>query len=327
MTGARLRRAPALLALAAGSIGVVTVASLLSWLALLAGAHATHTCAPGVDHPDVPTAVRPTFAAAADRHRLGARGSAILAAIAATESDFGRNMGPSSAGAVGYMQFMPDTWHKYGTDANGDGRADPEDPADAITSAARYLHASGAPGNWRRAIYAYNHSAAYVATVLAKADRYANAEAAPATACDASVAQVTGDLSVRRVSGRGALVPIPGFPGERIDERILPDLLYLVEAYHLTVTAAYAPAGHKAAGEHPLGLGVDLVPGPGRTWDDVDRLARWAEPTQNNPRPPFRWVGYDGDGDHGRGDHLHLSWNHAPTPPGEPPAAWVLVFT
>jgi hypothetical protein len=43
----------------------------------------------------------------------------------------------------------------------------------------------------------------------------------------------------------------------------------------------------------------------------VDKLARWAEPRQNRPRPPFRWVGYNGDADHGRGDHLHLSWDHS----------------
>ncbi len=70
---------------------------------------------------------------------------------------------------------------------------------------------------------------------------------------------------------------------------------------------------------------MDLVPGPGGTWDDVDRLAAWAEPIQDHPRPPFRWVGYDGDPNHGRGNHLHLSWRHAPAA-GHPPVAWVDVF-
>jgi hypothetical protein len=132
---------------------------------------------------------------------------------------------------------------------------------------------------------------------------------------------------IRRVAGRGRLVPIPGQPGMSIDARILPDVLYLVRAYHLRVTAGYAPTGHAPDGEHPLALALDLVPGPGGSWDDVDRLAHWAEPTQNAPRPPFRWVGYDGDPNHGRGNHLHLSWMHAPAPARRPPVAWVDTFS
>jgi hypothetical protein len=122
-------------------------------------------------------------------------------------------------------------------------------------------------------------------------------------------------------------VAIPGFRGERIDERLLADLAHLVRTYRVAVTDGYAPTGHKSAGEHPLGLAVDLVPGPGGTWDDIDRLAAWAEPEPDRPRPPFRWVGYTGDRDHGRGDHLHLSWQHGPAPGHRPPADWVLVFT
>ena len=47
------------------------------------------------------------------------------------------------------------------------------------------------------------------------------------------------------------------------------------------------------------------------SWAPITRLAHWAEPVQNQPRPPFRWVGYDGDAGHGCGNHLHLSWEHA----------------
>src|SRR5262249_39983261 len=67
----------------------------------------------------------------------------VLAAINKIESNFGRNMGPSSAGAVGWMQFMPSTWLRWGVDADGDGVADPSNPADAIYAAARYLAATG----------------------------------------------------------------------------------------------------------------------------------------------------------------------------------------
>jgi murein DD-endopeptidase MepM/ murein hydrolase activator NlpD len=96
----------------------------------------------------------------------------VLAAINKVESNFGRNMGPSSAGAVGWMQFMPSTWMEWGVDANGDGVADPWNAADAIYSAARYLSAAGASGDLYRAVFAYNHADWYVQEVLGIAQLY-----------------------------------------------------------------------------------------------------------------------------------------------------------
>ena len=96
----------------------------------------------------------------------------VLAAINKVESNFGRNMGPSSAGAVGWMQFMPATWMEYGIDANGDGIADPWNPADAIYSAARYLAANGASSSLYDAVYQYNHADWYVNEVLGIAQLY-----------------------------------------------------------------------------------------------------------------------------------------------------------
>jgi len=96
----------------------------------------------------------------------------VLAAINKVESNFGRNMGPSSAGAVGWMQFMPSTWTAYGVDANGDGIADPWNPVDAIYSAARYLSANGAASNLYDAVYQYNHADWYVNEVLGIAHLY-----------------------------------------------------------------------------------------------------------------------------------------------------------
>ena len=120
-------------------------------------------------------------------------------------------------------------------------------------------------------------------------------------------------------TGGGRFVAIPGQPGMRLDRRLLPDLAYLIARYHVRVTAGYSLSSvHTARGEHPLGLATDLVPGPGGSWDDVDRLAKWAEPRQNHPRWPFRWVGYDGDYNHGRGNHLHLSWAHSTGHYGRP---------
>jgi hypothetical protein len=63
-----------------------------------------------------------------------------------------------------------------------------------------------------------------------------------------------------------------------------------------------------------------------RTWAPITRLAHWAEPSQNHPVSPFRWVGYEGDAGHGCGNHLHLSWNHAPAPEYKL-VEWVEVFS
>jgi hypothetical protein len=96
----------------------------------------------------------------------------VLAAINKVESDFGRNLGPSSAGAIGWMQFMPSTWARWGFDANGDGVADPNNPVDAIFSAARYLAACGGQTDISAAIYCYNHADWYVNDVLGLAALY-----------------------------------------------------------------------------------------------------------------------------------------------------------
>jgi hypothetical protein len=93
----------------------------------------------------------------------------VLAAINEIETDYGRNLNISSAGALGWMQFMPATWKTYGTDANRDGRKDPFNPVDAIFAAARYLRAAGADQDLRRAIFAYNHADWYVESVLMRA--------------------------------------------------------------------------------------------------------------------------------------------------------------
>jgi soluble lytic murein transglycosylase-like protein len=96
----------------------------------------------------------------------------ILAAVGEVESGHGRNMGPSSAGAMGPMQFLPSTWESSGVDGNGDGVANIMDPEDAIPAAAGYLKTGGAPHDWYRALYSYNHADWYVKKVLAVAEAY-----------------------------------------------------------------------------------------------------------------------------------------------------------
>ncbi len=93
----------------------------------------------------------------------------VLAAINEIETNYGRNLNVSSAGAVGWMQFLMSSWKMYGVDANGDGKKDPYNPVDAIFAAARYLKAAGAQDDLRKAIFAYNHADWYVNSVLMRA--------------------------------------------------------------------------------------------------------------------------------------------------------------
>jgi Transglycosylase SLT domain len=96
----------------------------------------------------------------------------VLAGINKIETAFGTNLNVSSAGAEGWMQFIPSTWAAYGVDANNDGRKDPYNPVDAICAAARYLRAAGGDKNVRQAIFAYNHADWYVDEVLLYANQY-----------------------------------------------------------------------------------------------------------------------------------------------------------
>jgi hypothetical protein len=117
-----------------------------------------------------PPGLLPIYQRAAEAYGLGPQGPSVLAAINQIETNFGElNQVTSSAGAIGWMQFMPSTWASYGVDANGDGRRDPYDPEDAIFAAASYLKASGMPEDTAGAIFSYNHADWYVSEVLANA--------------------------------------------------------------------------------------------------------------------------------------------------------------
>jgi hypothetical protein len=119
----------------------------------------------------------------------------------------------------------------------------------------------------------------------------------------------------------GKFVAIPGFPGEKIDRRLIPDIRWMKHRFDIFITDGYSrDPVHAENGEHPIGLATDIVPNAakGGTWNEIGDLAHLAEPHQNEPIMPWRWVGWNGDPGHGRGNHLHLSWSHSPTPPGHP---------
>jgi hypothetical protein len=147
------------------------------------------------------------------------------------------------------------------------------------------------------------------------------------------------------VYATGEIVPIPAAipheEGDMVDRRIVPDLRWIAQHFQIYITDGYSgplPNGehvgcnncHVKHSDHYNGLAVDIVPLNGSakcdaSWQGITRLALWAEPQQNQPVPPFRWVGYNGDAGHGCGNHLHLSWEHAPAPQFQL-AEWVEVF-
>ena len=125
-----------------------------------------------------------------------------------------------------------------------------------------------------------------------------------------------------KVKGGGKFVPIPGFSGEKIDRRLIPDIKWMKREYKIFITDGYATTGTRANGEHPIGLAADIIPRQhGGRWGLIDKLAKRFEPHQNQVRMPMRWVGYNGDYNHGRGNHLHLSWSHSDTPSPASPLA------
>ena len=187
----RRRRAPnplARLAAAAAALFFVIVAVASIGDVVLLSQQASGRCAPapvpgGGSLHGVPKRLIPYYVGAANRYSLGARGPGILAAINFVETDFGHNVATSSAGANGWMAFLPSSWQAYGVDADHDGRKDPYDPADAIYAAANLLHASGAPGDWYGAVFAYNHADWYVQKVFFYAKKYSGiADSSPSTA-------------------------------------------------------------------------------------------------------------------------------------------------
>jgi len=115
----------------------------------------------------------------------------IFGALAKIESDLGRNMSTSSAGAIGYGQFLPWVWGVYGEGG------DPYDFRDVIPAMGRYLLDSGAPDDIPAALYAYNHSWAYVAQVLSFAATlgYEGPDGTPPTPREGLLWPLTGPIS------------------------------------------------------------------------------------------------------------------------------------
>jgi hypothetical protein len=211
---------------------------------------------------EIPSAYLRLYMAAARHYGLD---WAILAGIGKVECDHGRDTDPScthegsvnSAGAGGPAQFLASTWSEYGVDVNGDGEPDRWNPADAIFAMANYLRASGAPEDYRRAIYAYNHAWWYVAEVerWAAAYRVSVLGEEPAGAQSSlSGAGVAADAT--EVDGDEVAAPVERIPGARavlsptdghvalIPEDAPAVVQALVMAGNELQSLPYGPAGH-----------------------------------------------------------------------------------
>jgi membrane-bound lytic murein transglycosylase B len=176
--------------------------------------------AQALDFYRIPLFLLPIYQAAAIQYDVPWQ---ILAAINEVETDYGTDLSVSTAGAVGWMQFMPETWVQYGVDAIDAGYADPYNPVDAIFAAARYLHAAGASHNLHAAILAYNHSQAYVESVLLRAHLIAGYPSSV-------IATLTGLVDAR--------MPTPG-------AHLAPGAVYLPAAAN--APSANTPAGASSA--------------------------------------------------------------------------------
>lgn len=339
---------------AAGAVVAIVLIMALAVLAMFAGggalvsnAQAAAKCVVEGGSEEPPPKLVPIYAAAAQEYELGARGPGILAAINFVETSFGTNVATSSAGANGWMAFMPETWEAYGVDANKDGTRDPYDPEDAIFAAARYLHASGAPGDWYKAVFAYNHADWYVQKVFREEKKYGG----PVVCTPATTVSIGGKAlfqNVQTLTQPQEFRPLPArlwadssSPPQSVDARVWPDAVWLLETYDMRVTAA-RESGHETHGD---GTAMDIVPQAGKGWDETTRRAAedlgWRESCGYSGTAPvcplapaIQFVGYNGYDSHGdpahAGDnaHLHISWQSSSFGSGElsPPPAWVRVF-
>ena len=270
-----------------------------------------------IDQFSIPPFLLPIYQACGTQYSIPWQ---VLASINRIETAFGTNLNVSTAGALGWMQFMPPTWEAYGVDANNDGRKDPYNPVDAICAAARYLNAAGGADDLRTAIFAYNHADWYVDEVLLYAKQYGNLPddlvgsltgltegARFPVAADARYAD---DISERE-KGKGGSddrsidifaredAPVVAV-NDGVIERIEDDEVVLRDAYGNRFTYSglgevsevhpVADHGQKAAGAAedeapagPSGEASEAERGPVNTEDARERIAAFPERAEASP--------------------------------------------
>lgn len=229
---------------------------------------------------------------------------AVLAAIGKIETNHGRLQAPGVLTGVnsygccgGPMQFWiapphPNTWDGYGVDGNSDGRRDPHDPTDAIPAAARYLKALGAPDDYRRAIFGYNHATWYVDDVMTMAGRYRGPLLDQAVAAPVNGAHATVDSNGIAHAPRSAPDAVKRMiaAGNRIGDRPYvyggghPDFLhawgldcssstsYILHAGGVFGTSAYVSGNFMTWGKPGPGRWVTIYAHGGHVWTRIAGL-------------------------------------------------------
>jgi hypothetical protein len=290
-------RPPKLLLAAPLAVLAIAVGSLLGLAVMLGG---TPGCGGGAAdglNAKVPARLVPLYMGAAARYRLGARGPSVLAAINFVETSFGQDVATSSAGAEGWMAFLPSTFAEWGVDADGNGVEDIFDPADAIYSAANYLRDSGAPGDWREAIFAYNHAGWYVEKVLRYAREFSlggESRIESAGPACAAAAVAPNEAVARMVAEAGRL------------SALRPRTEYVWGGSHgESPTPPDGPFDCSSAVSHLL-----QVAGFGNPTMDTIALAGWGEPG------PGRWVTIF-DKPYGEDAHTFVRFSPEVTPRSE----------
>jgi Transglycosylase SLT domain len=249
----------------------------------------------------------------------------VLAAIGSIETDHGRLRAPGVRSGVnsfgccaGPMQFSlvgsPSTWDRYGVDGDGDGRRSPYDPADAIPAAARYLRAAGAPGDYRAALFAYNHADWYVAQVLAKAATYRGApRSGVALPIDAAA---VGEL-LRNPRIRLTPLQRTDLLAGGIDPRLIATLAAIGRRHSVIVTALQSD--HYPGTNHEAGRAMDIGAVDGEMCDGRRRgacaqLVRELAAVEGETRSTELIYCWDPDGPEdprgfARADHCdHIHW-------------------
>lgn len=345
--------------LIAGAVVIGGFLVFLILLAALAGATSSAntegamSCTTSGGSESPPAELVPIYAAASAKYHLDPRGPGILAAINKVETDFGRSTlpgvhsGANFAGAEGPMQFLASSWESFGDDGDGNGTKNVYEEADAVFGAANLLHAEGAPTDWYQAIFSYNHADWYVREVERYAEKFGGS-----IVCTPVAEQALGGVAalqkVETLYQPRAFKPIPqtlwvgGGSAESVDSRLWPDAVWLLQTFHLRVSAA-RETGHNTHGD---GTAMDMVPEAGKGWDETARAAAetlgWRESCGASGAAPvcplvpaIQFVGYNGYPSHGdpahagENAHLHVSWQSSSFGCGPelcPPPVWVRVF-
>jgi hypothetical protein len=268
---------------------------------------------------DIPAAMLTLYESAAPT--CPGLGWPILAGIGKVETDHGRNVAVSSAGAEGPMQFLPATFAAYAVDGDVDGRTDINDPADAVFTAAHLLCANGAgdPHRLASAIYDYNHDAGYVGRVLAWAVAYGIP----------TIDTATTSTQVSPLLANPRLTLSPNARGDLsagiVDARIVAILTLLLDKHTLAVSVfktghSEYVAGTNRVSNHYYGRAVDIYEVDGQSVTPASTAARTLvnqlatitgvlAPTEVGSPFVLPYPGFFTDADHQ--NHVHIGYGPA----------------